>query len=240
MGTVQDAKDRKEEFYSAYKSFSGGDLSEQNLELLIKAFSHLGIAIPDLFAEGDSSKLRLYLSELVMKRQICGIESSAEYATACMTLLLYIEYLEHPNIGSSQVEVPINRNKTMDSLTVAYYLSRFDKNALKELGYVRFNAAFEDLGKKLQQKPATLKNMRDEFDPYFDNGRKGWYQKPLVGTRKEIFEKYADTSFGKMTTFVKGIITAYTGEKEDAKEDGHRKIKISSSNMKEINSKRRK
>ena len=31
MGTVQDAKDRKEEFYSAYKSFSGGDLSEQNL-----------------------------------------------------------------------------------------------------------------------------------------------------------------------------------------------------------------
>ena len=240
MGTVQDAKDRKEEFYSAYKSFSGGDLSEQNLELLIKAFSHLGIAIPDLFAEGDSSKLRLYLSELVMKRQICGIESSAEYATACMTLLLYIEYLEHPNIGSSQVEVPINRNKTMDSLTVAYYLSRFDKNALKELGYVRFNAAFEDLGKKLQQKPATLKNMRDEFDPYFDNGRKGWYQKPLVGTRKEIFEKYADTAFGKMTTFVKGIITAYTGEKEDAKEDGHRKIKISSSNMKEINSKRRK
>ena len=121
MGTVQDAKDRKEEFYSAYKSFSGGDLSEQNLELLIKAFSHLGIAIPDLFAEGDSSKLRLYLSELVMKRQICGIESSAEYATACMTLLLYIEYLEHPNIGSSQVEVPINRNKTMYSLTVAYY-----------------------------------------------------------------------------------------------------------------------
>ena len=240
MGTVQDAKGRKEEFYSVYKSLSGEAFPDQNLELLIQAFSHLGITIPDLFAEDDSSKLRLYLSELVMKRQICGIESSAEYGAACMTLLLYIEYLEHPDIVPSQTEIPANRNKTMDSLTVAYYLSRFDKNALRELDYVRFNAAFEDLGKKLQQKPATLKNMRDEFDPYFDNGRKGWYQKPLAGTRKEIFTKYADTSFGKMTAIVKGIIAAYIGKKEDAKEDGHRKIKISSSNMKEINSKRRK
>lgn len=64
----------------------------------------------------------------------------------------------------------------------------FDKNALKELGYDKFTAAFEELGKKLQQKPSTVKNMRDEFDPYFDNGRKGWYQKPLSGSHKEIFE----------------------------------------------------
>ena len=244
MGEVKDVKDRKGKFASAYKTFSGRELSEQDITTMIKALSHLGIVIRDLFSETDSTKLRLYLSELIVKRSICGIESSAEYIAACTTLLTYIEYLEHPDniFNVQQTEMPLSRNKTMDSLTVAYYLSRFNKDALIELGYSKYTAAFEGLGKVMQQKPSTLKNMRDEFDPYFDNGRKGWYQKPLVGSRKEIFEKYSKASFNIMTDIVNIIVNAYKSiaDNEIKEEDGHRKIKISSKNMKEINSKRRK
>lgn len=242
MGAAKDGKKRREGFALSYKALSGRDLSEPDVATVIKSLSQIGISIQDLFTESDPAKLRLYLSELVVKRKICGIESSAEYIAACTTLLTYIEYLEHPDNAAraQQREMPVNRNKTMDSLTVAYYLSRFNKDALSELGYSKFTAAFESLGKIMQQKPTTLKNMRDEFDPYFDNGRKGWYQKTLAGSRKEVFDEYADVSFKKMTAIVNEIIISYSGQQGDQGEDGHRRIRISSSNMKEINSKRKK
>lgn len=85
-------------------------------------------------------------------------------------------------------------NKEDGSLTIAYYLSRCNTRAVKNLGYSTFREAFDDLSILLQEKPATIKNKRDEFDPYFDNGRAGWYQRPMSPSRRRIFEKYKDIS----------------------------------------------
>ena len=82
--------------------------------------------------------------------------------------------------------------------------------------------------------------MRDEFDPYFDNGRKGWYQRELSGSRKAIYDKYENYSFNRMTGIVLDILAAYKGKAEkDSGKDHHRTIKISSNSMKEIHSKRK-
>lgn len=123
----------------------------------------------------------------------------------------------------------------VDSLTIAYYLSRFNKEALAKLGYSNFHSAFESIAHMLKQKTATIKNMRDVFDPFFDNGRVGWYQRPLAGSRKEIFKRYEKASFDDMTTLVKKIIKAYSDLQENTTK--HRKIKISGNNMKVITSK---
>ena len=234
---TDDAKERENKVVLAYKTLTGLEFNDNNKVLLIKTLVNIGIGIEDLFNETDPVKLRSYLSRLIIQGHLGDIGSS-EYIRICTTLLTYIEYLEHSKENNAQTIIIENRDKMVDSLTIAYYLSRFDKNALVKLGYPNFNYAFETIAHILGQKPATIKNMRDVFDPFFDNGRVGWYQRPLAGSRKEIFEKYANISFNDMTILVKNIMSAYSVPQDNTVK--HRKIKINNNNMKEITSKRKK
>lgn len=61
---------------------------------------------------------------------------------------------------------------------VAYYLSRFDRNALENLGYSSFNEAFEKSAHYLGVKPNYIKLNRDEFDVAHPH-RKGWRNRPM-------------------------------------------------------------
>ena len=70
-------------------------------------------------------------------------------------------------------------DKKRKGLILAYYLSRCNEQAVKALGYKSFVEAFKGLGNLINENPNNIKNMRDEFDPYFENGRQGWYQRPL-------------------------------------------------------------
>ncbi|MBS3948640.1 MAG: hypothetical protein KGZ57_10195 [Dethiobacter sp.] len=76
------------------------------------------------------------------------------------------------------------------ALIIAYYFSRVDKVALKSLGYSSFANGFKDIGQKLQVKPNTIKNMRDEFDPIYGNNRVGWYQRELRPSRQKVVELF--------------------------------------------------
>lgn len=98
---------------------------------------------------------------------------------------------------------------TDDSLTIAYYLSRDNMKAVNALGYKSFRDAFEEIGIILNQKPTTLKNMRDEFDPFFENGRVGWYQRELSSSRKEVYDKYKNVSDEELLKEVLNIINKY-------------------------------
>ena len=48
------------------------------------------------------------------------------------------------------------------ALITAYYLSRFDKKGLENLGYGSWKEAFSDIENKLDVKSTTIKNMRDD------------------------------------------------------------------------------
>lgn len=72
------------------------------------------------------------------------------------------------------MEMPDNKKK---ALIIAFYLSKFDSIAYKNLGIGTQAQTHEYIGKALGIKPATIKNYRDEFDPYEDNSRVGWHQK---------------------------------------------------------------
>lgn len=74
------------------------------------------------------------------------------------------------------------------ALIIAYYLSRFDRAAVQNLGFKTFNKACKTIAEKLEVKATTLKNMRDEFDPHFQNTRVGWYQRELRGSRKKAMQ----------------------------------------------------
>ncbi|MED1627243.1 DUF3883 domain-containing protein [Bacillus mycoides] len=119
-----------------------------------------------------------------------------------------------------------NRKK---ALIVAYYLSKYDRNALEVLNYETFSAAFEDIGKRLGIKKNTIKNRRDDFDPIHDNGRSGWYQQELPKSSLDVVEKFEGVSEDALAEIVKEILYGQTEdsfmiddvlEDEDEGEDG--------------------
>lgn len=76
---------------------------------------------------------------------------------------------------------------------IGYGLAKFDMDFVKEFG-LKTRAAFYqycvDLG--LAKTIKAVSNRQDSFDPYFDNGRKGWYQR----NQREHIKLFIDSLFG--------------------------------------------
>jgi len=99
------------------------------------------------------------------------------------------------------------------ALIVAFYFSKFDYDGLAQLGYSTYREAFQDVGQKLGVKPTSIKNMRDEFDPYYDNSRKGWYQKQVRPSRKKVMATFDDLSEEALRALVLDILKPETRRK---------------------------
>jgi len=75
------------------------------------------------------------------------------------------------------------------AIIISYYLSRFNNEAVNNLGYQTWKDAFEDLSEKLQINKHTIKNWRDEFDP-FHGHRAGWHQREARKTISNIISQF--------------------------------------------------
>lgn len=64
------------------------------------------------------------------------------------------------------------------ALVIAYYLSRFDKVGVKNLGDENFTKACNDITNMIEVKASTIKNMRGEFDSIHDK-----WKSRMVSTR---------------------------------------------------------
>jgi hypothetical protein len=62
---------------------------------------------------------------------------------------------------------------------IAYYLSKFDDIAVRNLGFLTDTQAFRELGKSLNILPAYIRFRRDEFDVVHPH-RKGWTNRPMT------------------------------------------------------------
>lgn len=103
-------------------------------------------------------------------------------------------------MSSNEIE---NRNEL---ILTGLYLSKFDKAGLDKLGFSSFKEAFNTLGYALNGKPASIKNYRDEFDPYFDNNRQGWHKRKLRDYCKAVLDSAKDLSFDEFTKIISGFI----------------------------------
>ena len=104
-----------------------------------------------------------------------------------------------------------NRDK---AILIGLYLSKFDDNGLNELGFDGFIQAFNTLGYSVGVKPASIKNYRDEFDPYFPNQRKGWHKRTLRDYCKKYLDDFYNVHFFDFTELIKSfLISNYEIEK---------------------------
>lgn len=93
------------------------------------------------------------------------------------------------------------------ALIVAYYLSKFDRQAYEHLGFFSITATHKEIGRLLGLKPTSIQNMRDEFDPIHDNPRAGWYQRPLFPSRAKVVEAFQNLTEEEMRDVVLEILT---------------------------------
>lgn len=91
-------------------------------------------------------------------------------------------------------------------LLAGLFLSKFDSVGLKKLGFDSFVEAFNVIGYALGAKPASIKNYRDEFDPYFPNERKGWHKRPIRDHTRKMLEAYQETDLETFTNLLKALI----------------------------------
>lgn len=92
------------------------------------------------------------------------------------------------------------------ALIIGYYFARFNKSALTALQYKTFSEAFKDIANKISFNQNSIRNMRDEFDPYFENSRVGFKRNQLAPSRQAVFDKFYGFTFEEMTTIVKGFL----------------------------------
>jgi hypothetical protein len=92
------------------------------------------------------------------------------------------------------------------AILMGLYLSKFDTTALQELGFDGFRQAYNALGYTIGAKPNSIKNYRDEFDPYFPNGRQGWCNRELRDYCKEYLDKYSPLEFAPFTELIKSFL----------------------------------
>lgn len=110
-------------------------------------------------------------------------------------------------------------SKKRIGLIVSYYLSRCNKKAVKALGYRNFTEAFLGIGELINENPNNIKNMRDEFDPYFDNGRRGWYQRELRASRQAVYDEMAGYTDDELEMLVKRLLGLVKGGRSMVKND---------------------
>ncbi len=86
------------------------------------------------------------------------------------------------------------------------FLSKFNQAGLAYLGFKSFVEAFNALGYGLQARPASIKNYRDELDPYFPNERRGWHKRPLREHCRQVLDVHRDARLDELGELVKGFL----------------------------------
>ena len=97
-------------------------------------------------------------------------------------------------------------NLRKKSVLAGLYLSKFDFDGLKYLGFNSFAEAFNAIGLAMEVAPMSIKNYRDEFDPFFPNNRKGWHKREIRKYCQDIYDNFSQLDLINFSTLLKDII----------------------------------
>ena len=97
-------------------------------------------------------------------------------------------------------------------MVCGYYLSRFDEHGYKRWGFASKKETHRELGELLGVRAESIKNWRDEFDPFHDNLRQGWHNREMIPSRRRVLEALEDLSEADMFTILRGAVKFPEGE----------------------------
>ncbi|MBW3539125.1 MAG: hypothetical protein KY476_02540, partial [Planctomycetes bacterium] len=93
-----------------------------------------------------------------------------------------------------------------EALVVGYAMSRLDKRYLAARNCATWTQAYEQASDALAVRPSSFKNLRDEFDPFHGNRRKGWHRRKLRPNRQRVLGELGEVSDEALLELVARII----------------------------------
>lgn len=89
-----------------------------------------------------------------------------------------------------------HRQRLLDTsaLVVGYAMSRLDKLYLRAFNHRTWRSALDEASQNLGVPSASIKNLRDEFDPLHANQRRGWHRRPLRKSRQRVLAELCEVS----------------------------------------------
>lgn len=136
--------------------------------------------------------------------------SEANKSTAKSNKSKTVKEEKHAGVNVSELASLYENNDSLCQDVLCCFLSKYSDDAVQMLGFTSTNKVFESYSEKLDSKPSTLKNIRDTFDPFFDNGRAGWWQKKdkISERRKKIIDVFtACNTIDDAYSFVCSVIS---------------------------------
>lgn len=92
------------------------------------------------------------------------------------------------------------------ALIIGYAMSRLDRAYLRARALKSWNDAFRDAAKRLEVPANSMKNLRDEFDPFHDNPRQGWHARAMYPSRQRVMGQLCDVSDAALIGMVDRIL----------------------------------
>ena len=91
------------------------------------------------------------------------------------------------------------------AIVVGYAMSRLDHDYLVARHCSTWGQAYDQAAQALTRPAQTFKNLRDEFDPFHANARRGW-QRPIRLDRQKVLEELKDVSNEALLELVDRIL----------------------------------
>lgn len=95
----------------------------------------------------------------------------------------------------------------VEGLIIGYAMSRLDATYLLARGTPTWTVAYHQAAESLGLPTATFKNLRDEFDPCFDNARKGWHGREIRPERQRVLVEFEAVSDVALLELVARILS---------------------------------
>lgn len=89
---------------------------------------------------------------------------------------------------------------------IAYYLSKFDMDAVRALGYENFSRAFEGISARFGKNNNYMKLRRDEFDVLTGSSRKGWHKRSPISSVVLMHNDLKNYNFEELTNIVNALL----------------------------------
>jgi hypothetical protein len=93
-----------------------------------------------------------------------------------------------------------------EAIVVGYAMSRLDSRYLAALGVKSWRSAFDKAAASLGVPRASMKNLRDEFDPIHTNARAGWKDRALRPNRQRVADEFHEVSDEALIDFVSRVL----------------------------------
>ena len=93
-----------------------------------------------------------------------------------------------------------------EALILGYAMSRLDSAYLRLRRFRQWQEAFREAAAALGEPKASFKNLRDEFDPYHDNPRRGWHRRELRPNRQRVLNDLHEVSDDALMVLVERIL----------------------------------